>query len=270
MRKTHPLSFLLSHPAQTGGFAYLPAFASSALMSAWTIGGFEAAANIAEETVMPQKRIPMAIIVSEVASVLLGFPVLVGFTLAIPSLQVASHHATPLLYIMSENLPPWATNCAMLLVFLSIFACGLANITTLSRMVWAMARDGQLPASAWLARVSGRKVPANAIWTVAIIAAIFTCWAQIETVITGICTITMYLVYGIVVAAALWESTSKAKTGSHPVKASRTLCIAALLWILLLLGMLSIPRSSWINVAATAAALAAGSIWYVWGRPKRA
>ena len=243
-------------------------------MSAWTIGGFEAAANVAEETVLPQRHIPMAIVVSEVASVLLGFPVLVGFTLAMPSLQVASHHATPLLYIMSENLPPWATDCAMLLVFISIFACGLANVTTLSRMVWAMARDGQLPGSAWLARVSGRKVPANAIWTVAIIAAIFTCWAQIESVITGICTIAMYLVYGIVVAAALWESTRKTGTadgpGSHPVKASRTLCVAALLWILLLLGMISLPRSSWINVAATAIALGAGSIWYVWGRPKPA
>lgn len=274
MRKTHPMSFLLSHPAQASGLAYLPAFASSALMSAWTIGGFEAAANVAEETVLPQRHIPMAIVVSEVASVLLGFPVLVGFTLAMPSLQVASHHATPLLYIMSENLPPWATDCAMLLVFISIFACGLANVTTLSRMVWAMARDGQLPGSAWLARVSGRKVPANAIWTVAIIAAIFTCWAQIESVITGICTIAMYLVYGIVVAAALWESTRKTGTadgpGSHPVKASRTLCVAALLWILLLLGMISLPRSSWINVAATAIALGAGSIWYVWGRPKPA
>ncbi len=266
MRKTHPMSFLLSHPLQPSGLAYLPAFASSALMSAWTIGGFEAAANVAEETVMPQKRIPAAIIVSELASVLLGFPVLVGFTLAIPSLEVASHHPTPLLYIMSEHLPPWATNCAMLMVFISIFACGLANVTTLSRMVYAMARDGQLPASAWLARVSARKVPANAIWTVAALAAIFTCWAQIETVITGVCTLTMYLVYGIVVAAALWESTK----GRGTVKASPALCVAALAWILLLLGMISLPRSSWINAAASAAALGVGALWYVWGRPKQA
>jgi amino acid transporter len=272
MRKSHPVSFLLTHPAQPAGWAYLPAFMSSALMSAWSIGGFEAAANVAEETLMPQKRIPMAILVSEVASVLLGFPVLAGFTLAIPSLAVASHHATPLLYIMNANLAPWATNCTMLLVFLSIFACGLANITTLSRMVWAMARDGQLPASRWLARVSARKVPANAIWTVALIAAVFTCWAQIETVITGICTITMYLVYGIVVAAALWESSKGVRghedPGNHPVNASRPLCIAALLWILLLLGMISLPRASWINVAATVASLGVGAIWYVWGRPK--
>ena len=260
VRKTHPVSFLFSHPAQPSGFAYLPAFASSALMSAWTIGGFEAAANVAEETHLPQKRVPMAILVSEGASVLLGFPVLVGFTLAIPSLKVASQHATPLLYIMSNYLPPYATDCVMLLVFLSIFACALANVTTLSRMVWAMARDEQLPASGWLARISVRKVPANAIWTVALIAAVFTFWAKIEIVITSICTVTMYIVYGIVVGAALWGSRGK-------VRVSRKLCIAALLWIGLLLAIITIPRTAWIASGATCVAMAVGAVWYFWRRP---
>ncbi len=268
VRKTHPLSFLLSHPLQPSGLAYLPAFATSALMSAWAIGGFEAAANVAEETYLPQKRVPMAILVSEAASVLLGFPVLVGFTLAIPSLKTASEHATPLLYIMSSYLPPYATACVMLLVFLSIFACALANVTTLSRMVWAMARDGQLPASGWLARISVHKVPANAIWTVAVIAAMFTFWAKVEIVITGICTLTMYVVYGIVVGAALWGSRGRIEADGVPqVRVSRPLCIAALLWIALLLAMMSIPRTAWIDLTATCIAMAIGGIWYLWRRP---
>jgi membrane associated rhomboid family serine protease len=76
----------------------------------------------------------------------------------------------------------------------------------------------------------------------------------------------MYLVYGIVVAAALWESGRADAT----IKASRPLCIAALLWILLLLGMISLPRSAWINAAASAVALIVGAMWYAWGRPKPA
>jgi len=283
IRKTHPWSFLLSHPAQPAGLAYLPAFASSVLMSAWTIGGFEAAANVAEETHLPQKRVPTAILLSEVASVFLGFPVLVGFTLAIPSLAIASQHSTPLLYIMSNYFPPYVTNIAMLLVFLSIFACALANVTTLTRMVWAMARDGQLPASAWLARISVHKVPANAIWTVAVIAAAFTCWAKVEVVITGICTLTMYIVYGMVVGAAIWGSRRKSEpadglgesalgavppVGRGSVQVSRPLCVATLIWIVFLLAIISIPRSAWINSVATLAALGVGACWYFWGRPR--
>jgi len=287
IRKTHPVSFLFSHPAQPSGLAYLPAFASSALMSAWTIGGFEAAANVAEETHMPQQRVPMAIILSELASVFLGFPVLIGFTLAIPSLAIASTHSTPLLYIMEHYFPPYVTDAAMLLVFISIFACALANVTTLTRMVWAMARDGQLPASSWLARISVHKVPANAIWTVALIAAAFTSWAKVEVVITGICTLTMYIVYGIVVAAALWAASRKSKTEDHPQRAehlepesgpsagpgtlqvSRPLCFAALLWIFFLLAVISLPRSAWVNSIASAAAMGVGACWYFWGRPKK-
>jgi amino acid transporter len=288
IRKTHPVSFLFSHPAQPSGLAYLPAFASSALMSAWTIGGFEAAANVAEETHMPQQRVPMAIILSELASVFLGFPVLIGFTLAIPSLAIASTHSTPLLYIMEHYFPPYVTDAAMLLVFISIFACALANVTTLTRMVWAMARDGQLPASSWLARISVHKVPANAIWTVALIAAAFTSWAKVEVVITGICTLTMYIVYGIVVAAALWAASRKSKTenfayhagdlasvsgpsaGQGTLRVSRTLCFAALVWILFLLAVISLPRSAWVNSIASAAAMGVGACWYFWGRPKKA
>jgi amino acid transporter len=287
LRKTHPVSFLLSHPAQPSGLAYLPAFASSALMSAWTIGGFEAAANVAEETHMPQSRVPTAIVLSEVASVLLGFPVLIGFTLAIPSLAVASQHSTPLLYIMQHYFPPYVTDVAMLLVFISIFACALANVTTLTRMVWAMARDGQLPASPWLARVSVHKVPANAIWTMAVIAAAFTCWAKVEVVITGVCTLLMYVVYGIVVGAALWGARRKSQAsnveepvdaiaapmaqiaGSRHLQVSRTLCIAALIWIVFLLAIISIPRSAWINTIASLAALGVGACWYFWGRPRK-
>ena len=287
IRKTHPIGFLLSHPAQPSGLAYLPAFASSALMSAWTIGGFEAAANVAEETHMPQTRVPTAIVLSEVASVLLGFPVLIGFTLAIPSLTVASQHSTPLLYIMQHYFPPYVTDVAMLLVFISIFACALANVTTLTRMVWAMARDGQLPASPWLARVSVHKVPANAIWTMAVIAAAFTCWAKVEVVITGVCTLLMYVVYGIVVGAALWGASKEPRTGNidelesdaasgiaqiaapRRLQVSRTLCVAALIWIVFLLAIISVPRSAWINSVASLAALALGACWYFWGRPRK-
>jgi len=286
IRRTHPISFLFSHPAQASGFAYLPAFASSALMSAWTIGGFEAAANVAEETHMPQQRVPMAIVLSEAASVFLGFPVLIGFTLAIPSLARASTHPTPLLYIMENYFPPYVTDAAMLLVFISIFACALANVTTLTRVIWAMARDGQLPVSSWLAHISVRKVPANAIWTVAFISVVFVSWAKVEVVITGVCTLMMYIVYGIVVASALWGARSDLKTalvirdaGNHEpelaptgpgtVQVSRPLCVAALVWILFLLAVINLQRSAWINSIVAAIALGVGACWYFWGRPHK-
>ena len=145
VRKTHPIGFLFSHPNYPGGFAYLGAFLSSSLISVWTIGGFEAAANVAEETHFPEKRIPMAILMAEVAAVFLGLAVLIGFTLAVPSIEVASTHPTPLLYIIGSYFPSYVVAATLLLVSIAIFACVLANLTTITRLIWAMARDGKYP-----------------------------------------------------------------------------------------------------------------------------
>jgi amino acid transporter len=288
------------------GLGYLSAFAFSSLMSAWTLTGFEGAANVAEETHQPQERVPGAIVLSEVFSVVLGFLVLVGFTLAIPALDAVQNQPTPLLSIISCYFSSTMTHFTMLLVFISIFASALANLTTLTRMVWAMARDAQLPASGWLSRVSPRQVPANAIWAVTLIAIVFTFWAKVEVVITGIATLAGYLTYAVVVGATLWGrgfatggsrwgrgnseiwipasargagnqnpevESSKSKIQNSKSKISqprpRALSVAALAWILLLLAMLSLPRSAWTNSLATLAAVALGGVWYFLARPAR-
>ena len=280
MRKTNPPQFLFSHPEQPGGFAYMGAFAFSSLMGAWTLTGFEGAANLAEETRVPERQIPIAIIASLVSSVLLGFLILLGFTLAIPSLSVATHHPTPLLYIMESYFSPALTKAVMLMVFLSIYACALANLTALTRMVWALARDKQLPASTWLGRVSSHRVPGNAIWMVTIVAAIFTLWARLEVVMTGISAIAGYVTYAIVVWAALKGGSRIRQVGSTESNASitgpgnsgavdpypsipRPLCIAALIWIIFLLCFLSLPPSAWTNSLATLVAAGVGAVLYL-------
>lgn len=276
VRKTQPLGFLFSHPEHTSGLTYLGPFAFSAAMSAWTISGFESAANLAEETRDPERRTPGAIIYSEVSSVVLGFLVLVGFTLAIPSIGAVSGQPRPLLLIMSAYFPPLVTNAAMIFVFISIFACALANLTTLTRMVWAMARDRQLPASSWLVRVSARRVPANAIWAVTLISSLFVLWAKVEVVIIGIATLAGYITYALVVGSTLRnrqasKTQAGAQAGSHGTTTSwhrvpRALGLAALGWTLVLLGMLSLPRPAWRNSLATLAAAGAGAICYRFGR----
>ena len=261
IRKVHPISFLFSHPGLPGGTAYLGPFLASSLMSVWTIGGFEAAANVAEETHMPEKRIPTAIVLSEVSATLLGLSALIGFTLAIPSLEAVSHHPTPLLYIIGSYFPNYVVGTALALITIAIFACVLANLTTLTRLVWAMARDGKVPASRFLAKVSDRKVPANAIWVVIPITAVFTIWAQVEVVIIAICTFAMYVTYGMVVSAVLWGKSGRAgqRAADERKHVSRPLCWAALLWIISIIGLLvfmTFVTISWVAIIETLAGAA--------------
>ena len=281
-RKIHPFGYLVTHPAQPGGFAYLGPFLASSLMSVWTLGGFEAAANVAEETRMAQKRIPVAIVLSEVSAVVLGLAVLVGFTLAVPSLEVASHHATPLLYIIGFYFPHYVVDAALAFVSIAIFASVLSNLTTLTRLVWAMARDHQVPASSFLSRVSAHKVPANAIWVVTPITALFTIWAQVEVVIMAICTFAMYVTYGMVVGAVIWgkpdrKSATEASSAEtdHPItqrRVSRVLCFAALAWLasivilLIFMTTISISHQALLGTLASLLVLGLTALIYFWLR----
>jgi amino acid transporter len=237
-------------------------------MAAWTLTGFEGAANLAEETRLPERKVPVAIITAEVFSVALGFLILIGFTLALPSLETAAASPAPLLYIMRAYLPRFAIAAVMMMVFLAIYACALANLTAVARMIWSMARDQQLPGSKWLRRLNKERTPVTAIWVATSIAAIFTCWAQLEVIITGISVLAGYLTYAAVVAAALFgvHASKRAPDGMLKPLVPRWLSVVALLWLMAFLGFLTIPRAGWINVKATGAALLIGVLFYWGGR----
>lgn len=266
VRQTNPAHFVFTHPGQPGGKAYLGALAFSSLMSIWTLTGFEGAANLAEETRAPQKHVPVAIVSSLSISILLGFLVLVGFTLAIPSLAHAEQQPAPLLYIMQAHFPSFLVTGVMSCVFLAIYASALANLTSLTRMVWAMARDFQLPQSHWLGRINAQRVPANAIWMVTAIAILFTCWAKVETVMTSISAQAGYITYAIVVGAATWGHT-KRSIGDHPpaVRIPKPLAAAALAWLLLVIAMLSLPQAGtgWMGAVAMLATGTLGVILFL-------
>jgi amino acid transporter len=271
--KTNSFHFLFTHPGQPGGLAFVGPLAFSSLMATWTLTGFESAANLAEETKLPEQRVPFAIVSSEIFSVVIGFIILLGFTLAIPSLEEATKNPAPFAYIMDHHFPHAFTNVVMAIILAEIYACALANLTILGRVVWAMARDRQLPASAWFGKLSTRKVPANAMWFTAIVAAVFTWWAKFQIVIAGVSGLAAYITYVMVVGSALGKRPHKWRRSGDPSPSPivpKPLGIVALVWLLICLGALTLPSSAWINDKAILVGLALGTcIWLVTHKRRR-
>jgi amino acid transporter len=270
-RHVHSVSFLFVHPHQPSGMPYFAAFVSASLMAAWTLTGFEGAANLAEETHLPERIVPIAILGAELVSVLVGFLVLVGFTLAMPSLDSTIAHPSPLFFIMSAYFPNWAIAGVMIMVAIAIYACALANLTAVARMVWAMARDRQLPGSRWLGALNRDSTPVNAIWISTAIAAAFTIWARLEAVITAVSVLAGYLTYALIAISALVGRNASVPTADGHSKplVPRWLSTLAVLWLLIFVGFLTIPRSNWTSVKATAVSVAVGIAFFVWTRRTR-
>lgn len=131
-------------------------FMLSFLLGAYTIVGFESAANLAEETENAHKVIPFAMWSAVVLSGVIGFLFLIALNLTSGDLKVLGASATPVADIVRGTLGSVVGSIFLVLVTFSIFACGLVIFITATRLTWAMSRDRRFPGHALFSRVNER------------------------------------------------------------------------------------------------------------------
>jgi amino acid transporter len=179
----------------TEGLALL--FAMGALLPAYTITGFDASAHAAEETINAAQCVPRGIVRSVLVSGVVGWILLGVVVLAAPNLSTAAAHGEgAFLSIMNGVLPRSLVVVLVIAIVLAQYLCGLATVTSASRMAFAFARDGGLPFSHAVRWVCPkRRSPAVAIWMIAITSLLFTIHTPVYATITAVCTIFLYLSY---------------------------------------------------------------------------
>jgi amino acid transporter len=128
-----------------GTLTHVGPFIMAFLLGAFTIVGFEACGNLAEETTEPERVVPRAMWTSVLLSGILGFVFLIAITAATWDIPALTASATPVADIVQHVLGNVIGKILLVLVFFSIFACGLVIFITASRVAWAMARDERFP-----------------------------------------------------------------------------------------------------------------------------
>jgi len=147
------------------------------LLGAFTIVGFEAAANLAEETQNAHRTVPTAMWFSVFLSGVVGFLFLIALNLASQDITALTASSTPVADIVTQMLGTIVGDIFLILVTFSIFACGLVIFITVSRLTWAMSRDERFPGYR-LFRQVGKQTGTP-------IAATLLCGILIEVVLAG-------------------------------------------------------------------------------------
>jgi amino acid transporter len=262
VNRTQNPDFLFTGPTVNRP-ATVAMLASSALMAAYTLTGFEGAADLAEESHEPRRTVPTAMVGSIVISTVLGFVVLLGFTLAIPDLATIRQSPIPLLDIAQHYLGG-LTPAFMILVFISIYACGLVNLAAMTRLGWSMSRDNLLPFSRAFAKVSKRNSPYIAVIVGTILSSAFVLVAQVEAIITSVSAIAIYLSYTLVIIGGLRVGQQKATAKFFSLgRAFIPLAVMALTWIAILLIALVVAPGDLTAPLTALGVLGAAVIWYV-------
>lgn len=136
------------------GWGYFGAFLAATLFGGYQWYGFDSAASLAEEANDPHARAPRSILQALGATFVLGFLLIVAAYVAAPSVTSAQIGTGGLAYITGQTLGSTLSNVLLVGVLIAVFGCALAIQAAATRMMFGMARDGQLPFSHRLASVN--------------------------------------------------------------------------------------------------------------------
>ncbi|KAJ9601875.1 hypothetical protein H2200_013624 [Cladophialophora chaetospira] len=154
---------------------------------AWLLGllqgglgltGYDAVAHCVEEVGNPTVVGPQIMIGCVLIGVFTGFIYLSVLLFVSKDVEnVISSTAGPMLQIFYDATSNKAGSvCLLVFPLVCLLFAGVSIMTTSSRMVYAFARDGGLPASRIFSKVNSRlQVPLNALWLTTILVIIFGC-----------------------------------------------------------------------------------------------
>jgi len=168
---------------QSDNLVYL--FSLCLLLPIYTITGYDASAHTSEETKNAAMSVPKGIINAVVISSLAGWVMVMAIMIAIPDMAAGAKQGWSVFFeTMTAVLPGWLVKLLYVAILIAQFLCGLATVTSTSRMLFAFTRDGGLPlVSKSVSSVSTRfRTPVVAIWTGAILEMLFVWLAQTQSV----------------------------------------------------------------------------------------
>jgi amino acid transporter len=245
-------------------------FALGFLLPAYTITGFDASAHVSEETHDAPHLVPRGILRSVAVSGLFGWILLSAIVLAIPDMKAAAEEGDGVFYyVLKERLPSGLARGLFVAIAFAQYLCGLATVTSTSRVAFAFARDGGLPFSNRLRKVSPRHCsPVLAIWVVSLSSILFTIYTPVYATITAVCTVFLYISYVLPTAIGAWNF-SQWKSQVGPWNLGRWYRPLSLISVLGCMGLIVIgmqPPNDRAVVVVGGMAVLLTAVWYGYAR----
>jgi len=171
----NPISVLTQGGGAGTGPGYLSLggpFLVAVAFIGWSFVGFESAGAIAEEVHEPRKNLPKSVIFSLTFIAIVVMYSSLAIILAIPDLGAVAKGtvADPVYETLTSALGEGIAKPVEVLFVIGFLASFLALQTSASRVIWSYARDGALPGSHVLSRLStGARLPTSAILVTTVI-----------------------------------------------------------------------------------------------------
>ncbi len=157
----------------------------SAILTQYTITGYDASAHLSEETKSAADGAAKGIWRSIFYSAIGGWILLLTFLFAVNDADAVSAGGGAVVGIFTQALDSQWVAVILLISTAGQFFCTTACQTSASRMLFAFSRDRAVPGHQLWSKVSKNRIPANGVIITAVLAAIITLPALVEVDING-------------------------------------------------------------------------------------
>jgi amino acid transporter len=224
------------------------------LLTMYTITGYDASAHVSEETHGADDSAPKGVWRSVFYSAVIGWILLLALTFAVQQkdIKTISSAGFPALSILSSALGSASAKLVILISTIGQLFCGMACVTSASRMTFAFSRDGAIPGHNLWRRLGANRTPTWAVFFVCVFALIVTIPAFFPNsagfpvaffAVTSISVIGLYIAYTIPVFLR-WRLGERFQRGPWTLGAKyKWLNPIAFIWVALCVIIFCLPTS---------------------------
>jgi amino acid transporter len=220
------------------------------LLTMYTITGYDASAHVSEETHDAAMAAPKGIWRSVFYSAAVGYILLLALTFAVQKSALSGISVTTYAVPLLNALGSFSSKSILVISTMGQLFCGMACVTSASRMTFAFSRDGAIPGHRLWRQLGANKTPTYAVLFVAIMAAIITIPAFFPnsagytvafTAVVSICVIGLYIAYAIPIFLR-WRMGDRFQTGPWTLgRKYKWVNLIAISWVALCVIIFCLP-----------------------------
>lgn len=259
-----PLSFLRNTGGTQQHGGYLLPFLFALLVPAFIISGFDVNGSTGEETTNAARTVPQSQMTANIAAYLYGTLGIGVILLSITNLPAAMGDSFPLIYVLKSSIGVFAANVFQVLAIIALFVNMEILELTAARVLWAQARDGQMPFATRLRTLNRQQIPAITTILSAVVAILFALYSPFLNVLLAVTAVAWAAGYAVTVAVGIMAK-MRGTLPAHPWHYGRWWPLidgVALVWSLVLCFVLIYQNPQQVGLGFLGVVIAGLLIYY--------
>ncbi len=271
----HQSAGFVTHYANNTGFENaIYAGMLGLLVTSWTFTGFDGSFHMSEETVKATVNAPKGIVRAIGYSAVTGLLLMLALVYAIRDYGKEAGADAPPVQVLIDALGTGTAKMLLLIVIGAMLFCGLANMTSNTRQIFAFSRDGAMPGSRLWHSVSPRtRTPVKAVWLAAACSLVLVIpgwWSHVAfSAVVSVNVVGLFLAYAVPIFLRLRLGDAFQPGPWNLGRWGKPVAAIAVLWIVFSSVLFMLPQVSPIDATsfnyapiALAVVLTIATVWW--------